>query len=110
MLTYGVLICSPVLSACKCGEREFILAAVGRFVSAHAVRLSVNNVHCFSLPRRASALNVSFISAYVGRGTHIILKKRKALRKQGLDEKTAASVLLKLFISGNERCHTTDAP
>jgi len=36
--------------------------------------------------------------------------KRKALRKQGLHEKIAASALLKLFISGNEICHTTDAP
>ena len=30
------------------------------------------------------------------------LMKGKALRKHGLHEKTAASVLLKLFISGNE--------
>ena len=37
-------------------------------------------------------------------------EEREALRKHGLNEKTAASVLLKLFISGNERCHTTDAP
>ena len=37
-------------------------------------------------------------------------EERVALRKQGLNERTAASVLLKLFISGNERCHTTDAP
>jgi len=36
--------------------------------------------------------------------------KGKALRKHSLHEKTAASVLLKLFISGNEWCHTTDAP
>jgi len=36
--------------------------------------------------------------------------KAKALRKQGMHDKTEASVLLKLFISGNERCHTTDAP
>jgi len=34
--------------------------------------------------------------------------KGKALRKHSLHGKTAASVLLKLFISGNERCHTTD--
>ena len=38
------------------------------------------------------------------------LMKGKTLRKHSLHEKTAASVLLKLFISGNERCHTTDAP
>ena len=35
--------------------------------------------------------------------------KGKALRKHSLREKTA-SVLLKLFISGNDECHTTDAP
>ena len=40
----------------------------------------------------------------------ITLMKEKALRKQSLHEKTAASVLLKLFISGNERCHIIDAP
>jgi len=38
------------------------------------------------------------------------LMKGKALRKHSLHEKTAASVLLKLFISRNEWCHTTDAP
>jgi len=40
---------------------------------------------------------------------NIKLIKEKALRKHSLHEKTAASVLLKLFISGNEWCHTTDA-
>jgi len=34
----------------------------------------------------------------------------KARMKHSLHGKTAASVILKLFISGNERCHTTDAP
>ena len=38
------------------------------------------------------------------------LTKGKALRKHSLCEKTAASVTLKPFISGNERRHTTDAP
>jgi len=38
------------------------------------------------------------------------LMKGKALGKHSLHEKTAASVLLKLFISSNEWCHTTDAP
>jgi len=37
------------------------------------------------------------------------LMKGKALMKQSLHEKKAASVLLKLFIRGNEGCHTTDA-
>ena len=41
---------------------------------------------------------------------HIKLMKGKAPRKHSLHEKTAASVLLKLFISSNEWCHTTDAP
>ena len=40
----------------------------------------------------------------------IKLMKGKALRKHSLHEQTAASVLLKLFISGNEWCHTTDTP
>ena len=35
----------------------------------------------------------------------IQLVKGKPLRKHSLPEKTAASVLLKLFISGNECCH-----
>ena len=34
------------------------------------------------------------------------LMKGKALRKHSLHEKTAASVLLKLFISGNEWCQS----
>jgi len=38
------------------------------------------------------------------------LMKGKAVRKHSLHEKTAASALLKLFIGGNEKCHTTDAP
>jgi len=38
----------------------------------------------------------------------IKLMKGKALRKYSLHEKTAASVLLKLFISSNEWCHTTE--
>jgi len=42
---------------------------------------------------------------YVG-----INNRGKALRKHSLHVKTAASVLLKLFISSNEWCHTTDAP
>jgi len=36
--------------------------------------------------------------------------KGEALRKNSLDGKIAASVLLKLFISSNEWCHTTNAP
>jgi len=40
----------------------------------------------------------------------IKLMEGKAIGKQGLHEKIATSVLLKLFISGNERCRTTNAP
>jgi len=36
--------------------------------------------------------------------------KEKALRKHSLHGINAVSFLLKLFISGNVRCHTTDAP
>ena len=36
--------------------------------------------------------------------------KEKARRKHSLQWKIAASVLLKLYISGNEICHTYDAP
>jgi len=36
--------------------------------------------------------------------------KGKALGKHSLHGKIEASVLLKLFISGNEICHSTDAP
>jgi len=42
----------------------------------------------------------------------IKLRKGKALRKHNLQVlygKIAASVLLKLLMRGNERCHTTDA-
>ena len=37
-------------------------------------------------------------------------KKGKVPRKYELHGGKAASVLLKLFINGNQRCHTTDAP
>jgi len=46
---------------------------------------------------------------YVYNGT-IKLMKGMALRKHSLYEKTAASVLLKLFTSGYKGFHTTDAP
>jgi len=42
--------------------------------------------------------------------TKIKLIKGKALRNNSMNETTAASVLLKLFISGNEWYHTFDAP
>ena len=38
------------------------------------------------------------------------LMKGKALKKHSQHDKNSASVLLKLFISDNEGCHTTDAP
>ena len=58
-------------------------------------------------------------SAFIGCNVHtpsgsgccpIKLMKGRGLRKHNLHEQIAASVLLKLFINGNERCHTTDAP
>jgi len=42
--------------------------------------------------------------------SEIKLMKGKALKKHSLYGKKAASVLLKQFINGNERYHTTDAP
>ena len=46
----------------------------------------------------------------VTRHVQIKLMKRKALKKHSLNGKTAGSVLLNLFIRGNEICHTTDDP
>jgi len=54
--------------------------------------------------------HTSFTKRRVTCGGIIKLMKGKALRKHSLHEKTAASVLLKLFISSNEWWHTTDAP
>ena len=49
------------------------------------------------------ALQMSIIKVNVSLAKiEIKLMKGKALRKHSLHEKTAASVLLKLFISGNE--------
>jgi len=78
----------------------------------------------FKLSFANSLLVFTFIETYILELTHynfvnmslhsirslIKLMKGKALRKHSLQEKTAASVLLKLFISSNEWCHTTDAP
>jgi len=38
------------------------------------------------------------------------LRKGKVFGKHRLDEKKTTPVLLKLFINGNERRHTTEAP
>ena len=46
---------------------------------------------------------------YTSYSKKINLMKGEALRK-GLHWKIAATVLFKLFISGNGRCHTNDAP
>jgi len=40
----------------------------------------------------------------------LIRVKRKGIRKQSLHGNVAATVLLKLFIIGNERGYTIDAP
>jgi len=61
-------------------------------------------------PEQAYDCVWTVMSATSNQNDNIKLMKGKALRKHSLHEKTAASVLLKLFISGNEWCHTTDAP
>ena len=38
------------------------------------------------------------------------MRKGKYLRKHNMHGQIAASVLFKLFISCNEKCHNTDAP
>jgi len=39
----------------------------------------------------------------------IILRKENALRKHSMHGKVAASVLIKLFINGNEKCYSIEA-
>jgi len=51
--------------------------------------------------------NTTSLCTYALKTITIKLMKGKAPRKH---EKIAASILLKLFISGYGRCHTTDAP
>jgi len=59
-----------------------------------------------------TSIHMSRVSADMS----IKLRKWKTLRKHSLhgknslNRKIAISVLLKLFISGNERCHNTDDP
>ena len=57
-----------------------------------------------------SSLYTRFVSQFITGNIIIKLVKGKALRKQSLYGKIAVSVLLKLFISVNKRCHTTDSP
>ena len=60
---------------------------------------------------RLKTENQTLMSRQVREHLHLHeLIKGKALRKHSLHGKIAAVVLLKLFISGNERCHTTEAP
>ena len=49
-----------------------------------------------------TSVNVKKCISYIVNENDNKLMKGKALRKHSLHEKTAASVLLKLFISGNE--------
>ena len=69
----------------------------------------INNCISLKLSMFMIGYKVHFVMVHLNL-TYNTLIKRKALRKHSLHEKTAASVLLKLFISSNERCHTTDAP
>jgi len=69
----------------------------------------VNTV--YRLPRTVSiSIYVFFLIAIHFDSELFELRKWKALREHSLHGKIAASVLLKLFISGNERYHTTNAP
>jgi len=63
-----------------------------------------------SIPCSGKSLSVGFFLLNTVLTFCLKLMPGKALRKHSLYEKTAASVLLKLFISRNEWCHTTDAP
>jgi len=64
---------------------------------------------CFTIPTtRYFVYILIYVICSCMRFEVIQTEEREALRKQGLNEKTAASVLLKLFISGNEGCYTTD--
>jgi len=65
---------------------------------------------CFLRTFLFSQIKYSFYCAILNNQTANELRKWKALRKHSLHGKIAASVLLKLFISSTERCHTTDAP
>jgi len=61
----------------------------------------VNNI----LSSNISSIDIKLPSAYTVQCAYrqeLKLMKGKALRKHSLHEKTAASVLLKLFISSNE--------
>jgi len=69
-------------------------------------------LYCFSINFRGCYryVNVKKINVHHFIGNFEIKPmKRKALRKQSLHQKTAASVLPKPFISSNEWRHTTDA-
>jgi len=54
-----------------------------------------------TIPHLGNLSNLTFLPDFVN-CLCIKLMKEKALRKHSLHKKTAASVLLKLFISGNE--------
>ena len=62
------------------------------------------NGNCTAILTSPSPENVRIPSSQIEQNNkqNIKLMKAKALRKHSLHEKTAASVLLKLFISGNE--------
>jgi len=64
-------------------------------------------LYCPKNNKTKTALLIKYFFIIVYNIFYMKLMKEKVLRKH---EKTAASVLLKLFISSNEWCHTTDAP
>ena len=86
------------------------------FVQKKIILAQANNLLCELFTSNRCLTLLIIIMFYLKNILYRSLKtcskteEREALRKQGLNEKTTASVLLKLFISGNKRCHTTDAP
>jgi len=70
-------------------------------------------IHDLWGPEKYNYTMIKYEATFYNRHTPAVVSynkliKGKALRKHSLHGKTAASVLLKMFISGNERCHTTN--
>jgi len=91
----------------KVQKRERILRNCALLIRATVIQAPTKSTHVSS----SIGLSLVNILSIISHSTTIKkLMKGKALRKHSLHEKTSASFLLKLFISSNEWCHTTDAP
>ena len=104
-VSYKVVMVAPVRVSSLCK-----LPHVSSHVSSARAKWTL---HCFSINYRECYryVNVKKINVHHLIGNFEIKPmKGKALRKQSLHEKTAASALPKTFISSNEWRHTTDAP